>query len=275
MGDPMDFSGKVVLVTGGGKGVGRGISQRFLQGGAEVVICGRNAPDSLPAHGAHEAVFLPCDVRDLEQLQAHARHHRGALRPPRRAGEQRRRRAPCRSGHGLATLLRIHHPPQPAGAPQPLPAGQPGDAGAATRRRHHQHLQRQRHPPLPRHRRLWRGQGRLAQPHPVAGRGMGTQGAGERGNRRADPHRTGRTALRRCRRHGKGGGGYSPATPGHPGGYRRCLPVPRLAAGQLCERRGYLRAWWRGEAGVSRRRRGELKKADGYRVAQPILRPAT
>ncbi|BAN47112.1 SDR family oxidoreductase [Metapseudomonas resinovorans] len=70
MGDPMDFSGKVVLVTGGGKGVGRGISQRFLQGGAEVVICGRNAPDSLPAHGAHEAVFLPCDVRDLEQLQA-------------------------------------------------------------------------------------------------------------------------------------------------------------------------------------------------------------
>lgn len=69
MGNPMDFSGKVVLVTGGGKGVGRGISQRFLACGAEVVICGRNAPDELPAHQGREALFLPCDVRDIEQLQ--------------------------------------------------------------------------------------------------------------------------------------------------------------------------------------------------------------
>ena len=37
----LDFSGQVVLVTGGGKGVGRGISQRFLEQGAEVVICCR------------------------------------------------------------------------------------------------------------------------------------------------------------------------------------------------------------------------------------------
>ncbi|MDH4566112.1 SDR family oxidoreductase [Pseudomonas sp. BN414] len=69
MGDALDFSGKVVLVTGGGKGVGRGISQRFLACGAEVVICGRNAPDQLPSHGGREVHFLPCDVRDIEQLQ--------------------------------------------------------------------------------------------------------------------------------------------------------------------------------------------------------------
>ncbi len=69
MGDPMDFSGKVVLVTGGGKGVGRGISQRFLERGAQVVICGRNAPEALPAHNGRQAVFLPCDVRDFDQLQ--------------------------------------------------------------------------------------------------------------------------------------------------------------------------------------------------------------
>ena len=79
MGDPMNFNGKVVLVTGGGKGVGRGISQRFLEQGAEVVICGRNAPDELPAHGGREALFLPCDVRDIEQLQglvdAVVQHH--------------------------------------------------------------------------------------------------------------------------------------------------------------------------------------------------------
>ncbi|MFJ2685290.1 SDR family oxidoreductase [Pseudomonas sp. NPDC087342] len=65
--DSMDFRGKVVLVTGGGKGVGRGISQRFLDGGAEVVICGREAPLMLPVSAGREAWFLPCDLRDVEQ----------------------------------------------------------------------------------------------------------------------------------------------------------------------------------------------------------------
>jgi len=70
MGDALDFTGKVVLVTGGGKGVGRGISLRFLQCGAEVVICGRQQPESLPTHKGRSAQFIPCDVRDIEQLQA-------------------------------------------------------------------------------------------------------------------------------------------------------------------------------------------------------------
>ncbi|MGF6694229.1 NAD(P)-dependent dehydrogenase (short-subunit alcohol dehydrogenase family) [Metapseudomonas resinovorans] len=69
MGDALDFSGKLVLVTGGGKGVGRGISLRFLEQGAEVVICGRQAPESLPEHEGRSAHFTPCDVRDIEQLQ--------------------------------------------------------------------------------------------------------------------------------------------------------------------------------------------------------------
>ncbi|CAM3975598.1 SDR family oxidoreductase [Pseudomonas wadenswilerensis] len=69
MHDPMDFRGKVVLVTGGGKGVGRGISRRFLECGAEVVICGRQAPATLPASAGREALFLACDVRDIEQVQ--------------------------------------------------------------------------------------------------------------------------------------------------------------------------------------------------------------
>jgi NAD(P)-dependent dehydrogenase (short-subunit alcohol dehydrogenase family) len=66
--DPMDFRSKVVLVTGGGKGVGRGISQRFLDCGADVVICGREAPDTLPASAGREALFLPCDLRDVERF---------------------------------------------------------------------------------------------------------------------------------------------------------------------------------------------------------------
>jgi NAD(P)-dependent dehydrogenase (short-subunit alcohol dehydrogenase family) len=66
----LDFSGKVVIVTGGGKGVGRGISERFLEAGAEVVVCGRSEPDSLPAAAGRQAVFTACDVREYEQIEA-------------------------------------------------------------------------------------------------------------------------------------------------------------------------------------------------------------
>lgn len=66
----LDFTGKAVIVTGGGKGVGRGITQRFLEAGAKVVICGRNAPEDMPKVGDNEAVFQACDVRDVEQVQA-------------------------------------------------------------------------------------------------------------------------------------------------------------------------------------------------------------
>ena len=34
MTDRVDFTGKTVVVTGGGKGVGKGISERFLEQGA-------------------------------------------------------------------------------------------------------------------------------------------------------------------------------------------------------------------------------------------------
>ena len=70
MDNPLDFSGKAVIVTGGGKGIGRGITQCFLDAGAQVLICGRTPPESLPASGPREAVFTSCDVRDPEQIEA-------------------------------------------------------------------------------------------------------------------------------------------------------------------------------------------------------------
>ncbi|AMO55506.1 short-chain dehydrogenase [Endozoicomonas montiporae] len=69
MQNPLDFTGQVVIVTGGGKGAGKGISECFLQQGADVVICGRTEPEQLPAANGREAFFIPCDVRDIEQAQ--------------------------------------------------------------------------------------------------------------------------------------------------------------------------------------------------------------
>lgn len=66
----LNFSNKTVLITGGGKGVGLGITKRFLACGANVIFCGRNEPESLPTVDGNTALFMACDVRDIEQVQA-------------------------------------------------------------------------------------------------------------------------------------------------------------------------------------------------------------
>ncbi|MGA8258017.1 MAG: SDR family oxidoreductase [Nocardioides sp.] len=61
----LDLSGHVVLVTGGNKGIGRGITQTFLDAGATVVTCARS--ESPVVEGADHRV---CDVRDAASLKA-------------------------------------------------------------------------------------------------------------------------------------------------------------------------------------------------------------
>ena len=59
----LGLSGAVALVTGGAKGVGRGISTVLASLGATVVACGRN-PVDVPF------AVETCDVRDPEQVAA-------------------------------------------------------------------------------------------------------------------------------------------------------------------------------------------------------------
>lgn len=61
---------RVVLVTGGAKGVGRGVGERFLAAGARVFVCGRETPAELPAAGGRAAEFIPADVRDVQARDA-------------------------------------------------------------------------------------------------------------------------------------------------------------------------------------------------------------
>ncbi len=72
------FSGKRILVTGGGTGLGRAMSERFLELGAEIFICGRRkqvceetADALMKAHGGKVHAF-GVDIRDAAAVDAMA-----------------------------------------------------------------------------------------------------------------------------------------------------------------------------------------------------------
>ncbi|MGY0023285.1 SDR family oxidoreductase [Streptomyces sp. YJ-C3] len=60
MGQGPDLSGRVVVVTGGTRGVGAGIAGAFVRAGARVLVCARRPPEA----ALDGCEFVPVDLRD-------------------------------------------------------------------------------------------------------------------------------------------------------------------------------------------------------------------
>jgi NAD(P)-dependent dehydrogenase (short-subunit alcohol dehydrogenase family) len=79
MKNPLDFSGKVALVTGAAAGMGLATAQAFAEAGAAVVLADvkeeavQAEAEKLVAAG-HKALAVRCDVRDDAQVAAMVDH---------------------------------------------------------------------------------------------------------------------------------------------------------------------------------------------------------
>lgn len=68
---PFDLTGRTAVVTGGGRGLGRGISEGLLAAGARVVVLQRSAPpEDLVAGSGGRLTHYATDLADQDGLQA-------------------------------------------------------------------------------------------------------------------------------------------------------------------------------------------------------------
>ncbi len=72
----MRYADKVVIVTGGSKGIGEGCVRAFAGAGSKVVFCARNEAEGqalareVTAAGQGQAFFVRCDVSKTDEVEA-------------------------------------------------------------------------------------------------------------------------------------------------------------------------------------------------------------
>lgn len=64
----INFKNKSVLITGGTRGIGAHIAKTFLKLDARVIVLARNRPKKLIQVKGNKAIFIECDIKNLESL---------------------------------------------------------------------------------------------------------------------------------------------------------------------------------------------------------------